>query len=338
MSVSGVQYRMNALLSDAGGRGSRRWRHRLAALAFIWGGSAVAQEIVVVPTAHLHHAEGSVAYAPPGDKEWHDVQPRRLLKRGDRLWTDRGSRAEVQAGGHAVRLNGETQLVMENVSETATQLSLTQGSISATVTSMNPGDSFEVGTPNLAFRARQVGDYRIDVDSKQGLTRVVVLSGSGVVYGEKGEAVEVRNGQRVTFRERRLARVQSAAFAATDDFDKWVGARRRGEPTVTMPAVAAAGPASVPPPATTGLVSKGRDIVISGPASALPGSRSAAGSSQQAAAPKTQPIPPASAGAPAALPPLEKAQAIPNVTMMPASPPAVPLRGGGANAHAKEQM
>jgi hypothetical protein len=237
---------MDALARNAGDRASRRWCHGLAALWLACGGSAFAQEVVAVPAAHLHHAEGSVAYAPPGDTEWQDVQPRRLLKRGDRLWTDRGSRAELQAGGHAVRLNGETQLVLENVGETATQLSLTQGSIAATVTRMNPGDSFEIGTPNLAFRARQVGDYRIDVDAAQGVTRVAVLSGSAVVYGEKGEALEVRNGQRASFRERNLTRVPQPAFAATDDFDHWVGARRRGEPTVTMPALPATPPA---PPA-----------------------------------------------------------------------------------------
>jgi hypothetical protein len=255
---------MSARHFITGGLGCRRWTHSFAALALAWGGNALAQDVVSVPAAHLHHAEGSVAYAPQGDKEWHDVQPRRLLKRGDRLWTDRGSRAEVQAGGHALRLNGETQLVLENVGETATQLSLTQGSMVATVTRMNPGDSFEVGTPNLAFRARQMGDYRIDVDTRQGVTRVFVLSGLAVVYGEQGEAMEVRSGQRVTFRERRLARVQQPLFAATDDFDRWAGARRRGEPTVSMPIVAqGVAPAPVLP---RGLVNKGPDIIIKGSA------------------------------------------------------------------------
>src|SRR5690606_4503694 len=122
---------------------------------------------VSVPAAHLHHAEGTVAHAPQGETEWQDVQPRRLLKRGDRLWTDRGSRAELQAGGHALRIDGATQLVLENASETATQLSLTQGSLAATVTRAQPGDTFEVGTPNLAFRAKQPGDYRIDVDARE---------------------------------------------------------------------------------------------------------------------------------------------------------------------------
>src|SRR3569833_2729837 len=116
---------MDALQNNAGAGGCRRVSHGLAALALAWSGGALAQDVVSVPAAHLQHAEGSVAYAPQGDKEWHDVQPRRLLKRGDRLWTDRGSRAEVQAGGHALRLNGETQMVLENVGESATQLSLT---------------------------------------------------------------------------------------------------------------------------------------------------------------------------------------------------------------------
>jgi hypothetical protein len=273
---------MSSIDKLAGERGCRRWNLGLAALAMACGSVAWAQ-VVTVPAAHLHHAEGSVAHAPQGDKEWHDVQPRRLLKRGDRLWTDRGSRAEVQAAGHALRLDGETQLVLENVGETATQLSLTQGSLVATVTRMNPGDSFEVGTPNLAFRARQPGDYRVDVDNKQGVTRIVVLAGAGVAYGERGEALEIRNGQRVTFRDRSLTRVQQPAFAATDDFDRWSGARRRGEPTVTMPIVATA--AVSPTPAVP---DSRKTIVISG-GPVVPVAKAAPAAAQ--AAVQSQPAP-----------------------------------------------
>src|SRR3954464_1356894 len=256
---------MNAFSRTTGREGSLRWARGLALVATVWGASALAQ-VVTIPAAHLNHSEGTVALSPQGDTEWHDVQPRRVLKRGDRLWTDRGSRAEVQAGGHALRLDSQTQLVLENVSDNATQLSLTQGSLVLTVTRVNPGDSIELGTPNLAFRARQPGDYRIDVDAKTAITRVVVLSGAGVVYGEKGEVLELRSGQRASFKERSLERVQQAAFAANDDFDRWAGARRRGEPTVSMPAVAQA---PVAPPHTN-LINKGPDIIIAGPASALP--------------------------------------------------------------------
>ena len=303
---------MSANTTRTGGQGCRRWSPGIAALAVAIGSGAFAQ-VVSVPAAHLNHAEGSIAYAPQGDQEWHDVQPRRVLKRGDRLWTDRGSRAEVQAGGHALRINGETQLILENVSDTATQLSLTQGSIAATVTRGNPGDSFEVGTPNLAFRARQPGDYRIDVDAKQGVTRVSVLAGAGVVYGEKGEALEVHTGQRLTFRERSLARMLQPAFAATDDFDRWAGARKRGEPTVSMPTVAAAPDKPIP-----NTISRGKDIVISGSAASLKQPAQA-----RAAAPVAPAIAqPAALTRPAALPqPAVLAQ--PAAQAMPASPPTL---------------
>jgi hypothetical protein len=308
---------MNAFSMGSSGGGRARWSLVLALIAAVSGAAALAQ-VVSVPAAHLNHAEGTVAWSPQGDNEWHDVQPRRVLKRGDRLWTDRGSRAEVQAGGHALRLDGQTQLVLENVSENATQISLTQGSLVLTVTRVNPGDSIELGTPNLAFRARQPGDYRIDVDAKAVVTRVVVLSGAGVVYGEKGEALELRSGQRASFRERSLDRVQQAAFAATDDFDRWAGARRRGEPTVSMPAVAQAAPAAPP---TTGLVNKGRDIIISGPASGLPGAK------QPVTGPMATASPPFQIKGPAvAVQPPAKAQAIPNVAITSAAPAAVPLR------------
>ncbi|WP_460890827.1 FecR domain-containing protein, partial [Ramlibacter alkalitolerans] len=292
---------MSANTRTTRGQGCRRWSPGIAALAVALGSGAFAQ-VVSVPAAHLNHAEGSIAYAPQGDQEWHDVEPRRLLKRGDRLWTDRGSRAEVQAGGHALRMNDQTQLILENVGETATQLSLTQGSIAATVTRVNPGDSFEIGTPNLAFRARQPGDYRIDVDTKKGVTRVVVLSGSAVVYGEKGEALEVRNGQRLTFRDRNLTRLLQPAFAATDDFDRWAGARKRGEPTVRMPIVAAAPEKPIP-----NTITRGKDIVISGSAASL-----------------KPPAPHAKAAAPVApaiAQPAALAQPAPKV--MPSSPPTL---------------
>src|SRR6185436_20013583 len=118
---------------------------------------------------------------------------------------------------HVVRLDARTRVTLEAVGQTATQLSLTQGNVAATVAALKSGESFEIGTPNLAFRARQPGEYRFDVDSEAGTTRVWVQSGAASVYGDHGETLELRTGQRVTFRERSLAKVATPAFAATDD-------------------------------------------------------------------------------------------------------------------------
>ena len=57
--------------------------------------------------AGLTHIEGSVAFAPAGATEWSDARPRRPVTRGDRLWTDKGGRAEVQLASATLHMDSE---------------------------------------------------------------------------------------------------------------------------------------------------------------------------------------------------------------------------------------
>src|SRR5688572_30049470 len=77
----------------------------------------------------LNHVEGAVTFAPAGDNEWTDAELSRPLTRGDKLWTDKGSRAELQIGSSAVRLDGLTKLEVLALDDQSTQLSLTQGTV-----------------------------------------------------------------------------------------------------------------------------------------------------------------------------------------------------------------
>jgi hypothetical protein len=226
---------------------SSRRGHRLvsAVLGTVLAGAAAlaAAQIVAVPAALLSHAEGSVAIAPKGDNEWTDVKPRRALRRGDRVWTDKGSRAEVQAGAHALRLDGQTQVALETMGEgTGAQVSLLRGSLAVAVPRLAAGENVEVGTPNLALRAKVPGDYRVDVDAQQGTTRVSVMGGAVAVYGEHGEVQDIAAGQRFTFQGRSLAKVPTPAFTAVDEFDRWIVARGR----TPAPAAPQAAPAVHP--------------------------------------------------------------------------------------------
>lgn len=204
-----------------------RGRRRAVAAAFALAGVAGWAQVVSVPPAVLTVVEGAITRSPPGDKEWTDVKARRALARGDRLWTDKGSHAEVQAGAHTLMLDGQTLLALQSLEERATQLSVTNGSLAATVPRLAAGENFEIDTPNLALRARQPGIYRVDVDHASGTTRVQVQSGAALVYGEQGQVVEMRAGQRITFRERSLARLQAPFAVAQDDFDRWVAIRNK---------------------------------------------------------------------------------------------------------------
>ena len=179
--------------------------------------------------AHMNLAEGAVAFAPAGETEWTDMPRNRPLVRGDRMWTDKGSRAEVQVGSSAVRMDGATQMEILALDDQSTQLSVTQGTVFVRVRSLPEGENFEIDTPNLAYRAAYPGDYRIDVDASGGTTRVTIHSGTGAVYGEGGHVMPLGGGQQVTFRAKTLAQVTAQESPPQDNFDRWAAERNRRE-------------------------------------------------------------------------------------------------------------
>src|SRR6185369_5594330 len=202
----------------------------LAALVVaLLGGPAMAQADPPGRVARLNHAEGTTVFSPAGDNEWTDAELNRPLTRGDRLWTDRGSRAEIQIGSSAVRMDGRTHLEILALDDQTAQLSVTQGAVSVRMRSLPEGENFEIATPNLAYRAAYPGDYRIDVDAASGTTRVTIHSGTGAVYGESGQALPLGGGQQITFRARSLVQVNAQESPPQDGFDRWAADRNRLE-------------------------------------------------------------------------------------------------------------
>jgi len=180
--------------------------------------------------ARLNYSEGNVAFAPAGDNEWIDAEINRPLVHGDKLWTDKGVRSEMQVGSAIVRMDGKTQLEVLTVDDQNAQLSVTQGTVYVRVRALPEGENFEIDTPNLAYRAAYPGDYRIDVDPQRGVTRVTIHSGTGAVYGDnKGQALAMGGGQQITFKGRTLAQVNVQEQPPQDNFDRWAAERHRRE-------------------------------------------------------------------------------------------------------------
>ena len=134
--------------------------------------------------ARLAYTSGQVSFSPAGDDDWVEARINRPLTTGDRVWADTNSRAEIQVGGATMRMNAGTDLSILNLDDRIAQMQLTQGALNVRVRRLEPDQTFEIDTPNLAFTVRQAGTYRIEVDPEGSATTIFVRSGQGEVYGE----------------------------------------------------------------------------------------------------------------------------------------------------------
>lgn len=193
-------------------------------------GAVFAQDETDPPArvGHLSFRQGGVVFAPQGEEDWTELPQNRPITAGDRLWTDRGARAEVQLGSATLHVDGESHLGVSDLDDGRAQFILQQGTVNLRVRELLQGENVEIDTPNVALRALQPGDYRVDVDAQTGQTRVVVHGGTAAVFGEGGESIHLGAGQTVSFAGRFLAQVQGHAFRQ-DEFAQWAAGRNRQE-------------------------------------------------------------------------------------------------------------
>jgi hypothetical protein len=169
--------------------------------------------------ARLSYIQGNVSFVPAGENDWVEAQLNRPLITGDKLWTDRNSRAVLEIGAAAVRMDQNTAFDFLNLTDDAAQMELTQGTLNLRVRRLYDGQSYEIDTPTLAFVINRVGESRIDVEPDGVSTIVTVLSGGGDVYGENGARFAVEEGQSVEFRDPHLRDYRVADLPRTDAFD-----------------------------------------------------------------------------------------------------------------------
>ena len=136
---------------------------RLGALALIFcvvSGTVAADEgDPPGRVARLSDAEGSVSLQPAGVQDWTAATLNRPLTTGDRLWSDRNSRAELDIGAAVMRLGNSTGFAFLNLDDRAAQMQLATGTLIVRVRDMQAGDNYEVDTPNVALSLQQPGEY-----------------------------------------------------------------------------------------------------------------------------------------------------------------------------------
>ena len=179
--------------------------------------------------ARLSFARGAVSFDPAGTDDWVDAVVNRPVTTGDKLWTDKGARAELHMGSASIRLWENTGFSFLDLSDNVTQIRLTEGTLRVRVKRLEENETFEIDTPNLAFTVLRPGTYSVNVTEVGDTTVVRVLSGNGEVTGG-GSAYALHANQVGTFSgtDQLSADVQGYE-GGRDDFESWCADRDRRE-------------------------------------------------------------------------------------------------------------
>jgi hypothetical protein len=177
--------------------------------------------------ARLDYMNGAVSIQPEGTGEWAAGSVNQPLTNADNVWTDKDARAELSVGLGVLRMGPESSLTITNVSDSAVQVELHQGTLNLRVRHLFDGETYEVNTANLSFTLQKSGEYRFDVDPNGDTTTVTVWKGEGDATGG-GPAVRLRSHEQARFSGIALAHDTNAA-PASDGFDDWCRVRDQRE-------------------------------------------------------------------------------------------------------------
>ncbi len=176
--------------------------------------------------AYLSDSRGEVSFSPAGEDDWVAVIRNRPLISGDRLWTERNARAELQVGASIIRLGSGSSFEILDLDDRVMQLQLNQGTLELRVRRMDRDQVVEVDTPALAFTISRAGRYRIDVDPDDDLTTIVVREGAGDAYGDDS-SFPLRAGDAVRFYGSDLRDYELIGTPRADGFDRYARDRDR---------------------------------------------------------------------------------------------------------------
>lgn len=177
--------------------------------------------------ARLAYLQGAVSMQPAGSDDWTEAAINRPLTTGDKLWVDRSSRAELQAGSANIHVDQATGFSFLELSDDVLQMRVTDGAINVNVRRLREAEVIEIDTPNAAVTVTEPGEYHIEVSDDGANTIVKNYSGECEVADNNRHITRVRAHQQVNVSNDENSFIARGAFEPRDDFDAWANDRNQ---------------------------------------------------------------------------------------------------------------
>ena len=142
------------------------------------------------------------------------------------LITDSNARAEFRVGSAAVRLDGNTDLEIQQLDDNHFRLRLNRGSAEIRIRNQELARDFSIDTPQGHILLSEPSSVRIDARYDSPLTALTVQSGS-VTFDGGNARFALPAGRHAEVADGDLRVLQSSSAYGTDSFDSWTAARDR---------------------------------------------------------------------------------------------------------------
>lgn len=199
---------------------SRKFVHFLMLAALV----AVTSVAMADPPARVGRVtvtEGKVTMLVNGEEEAGNLMNWPVTT-DNHLTTAIGGRAEFRVGSTSVRLDGDTDIEVEQLDDERLRLRLNYGAVSVRVRDPGVLNDFELLTAQARVTLAEPGVIRVDTERSPDTTAVNVVAGTARVEGA-GNMLSIRAGKRVEVRGDEVF----TTLAERDSFDDWAANRDR---------------------------------------------------------------------------------------------------------------
>src|SRR5579872_2800114 len=174
--------------------------------------------------AYISNMSGNVAITRGDSGNAEAAAINAPLMVGDYLSTDGGARSEVQFdSGHVLRVAPNTQVRFDEMDGNGDSVQLASGSVGVGI--VRPMGTYEqVETPSVTVRPRDVGFYRVDVNS-QGVTSITVRSGDAAILLPQGVQQLAAGSTMQVWGNPSNPQYRFVGTYASNSFDQWNVAR-----------------------------------------------------------------------------------------------------------------
>ena len=192
----------------------------LTAIVLSASGALAANDDSYIQLTRISLIDGNVGYQRIPDEEWSAVSVNMPLEPGDRIYTGRNGRVEIEfEEGSVLRLAENTDIEVLTLDEDYVQIRMLLGIASITV---EKNVVFEFATPAAAFIAERSGIYRFEI-AENGRSDAIVRKGQ-LEAVNNNLTRDIRNGEIISLFPDDT-RTAVTAYNRRDAWDEWTDRR-----------------------------------------------------------------------------------------------------------------